>query len=208
MNHRKEKDRRLRLDLDHVRSSRDKRLKPLNRSVKRPPSNPSKRRDIRERRLKHKHQENKNPNQATALALSVLNNSHLPGKRSTRMTPSPHQQSRISSRSSRSHRHSFKSNDRHSPWPPGEFDRSRGNKIDFDVSRIRNSVDIKRGRISFDDIKRRDFDIGSSRRRKEKRSLKVVRFAPDVQVFEYPNGTPVPSQPNEGPPGPAPNPYP
>lgn len=195
MNHRKDKDRRLsdRFQKDHVRSARDKRLKPLNRSIKRPsqPSS-SKRRELREleRRLKHKHQENKNPN-------PLINNSHRSFPKTPRINPSS------SSRNSRSHRHSFKhkhysSSDRHSPWPPGEFDRARG----------------KRNKINFDDIRRREFDRNnfdsSSRRRKavsgNQRSLKVVRFAPDVQVFEYPNGTPMPSQQNGGPPGPAPNP--
>lgn len=224
MNHRKEKDRsRLRFEVDHVRSrdtSRGKRLKPLNRTVKRPPSQPKRLREL-ERRLKHvkQHQENKNPNsQATALALSVLNNSNHRSRATPRMIPSPHTSNSRSQQ--RSHRHSFKPSDRHSPWPSAEFD-PRSRKMDFDVTRVRSSIDMRRGKINFDDISKRgidrqrksellfkpDFD-SASRRRKDnnKRSLKVVRFAPDVQVFEYPNGGTMPSQQNGGPPGPAPNP--
>lgn len=98
--------------------------------------------------------------------------------------------------------------------------------MDFDVTRVRSSIDMKRGKINFEDkmasIKRRDFDVrnrkdaldrfsrpdfdAQRRRNKDKRSLKVVRFAPDVQVFEYPDGGTLPSQQNGGPPGPAPNP--
>merc|ERR1711959_135737 len=95
--------------------------------------------------------------------MGVLNNSHRSFPKTPRMIPS--QKSSRNNRSS--HRHSFKhkhysSSDRHSPWPPGEFDRARGNKIDFDVSRVRSSIDMKRNRISFDG--KRDFD--STRRRK------------------------------------------